>query len=89
MSEKVSFVINLEGTAYRGVLQLDSAVKNIVDSVNAAQDGFKRIGNFDSRKKARRLTSGRNLNTSSGCCSYQRFLLANIQHKIRSNEISH
>ena len=46
MSEKVSFVINLEGTAYKGVLQLDSAVKNIVDSVNDAQDRFKRIGNF-------------------------------------------
>ena len=58
MSEKVSFVINLEGTAYRGVLQLDSAVKNIVDSVNDAQDGFKRIGNFDSRKKSPKINLG-------------------------------
>ena len=55
MSEKVSFVINLEGTAYKGVLQLDSAVKNIVDSVNAAQDGFKRIGNFIYTQSAKKI----------------------------------
>lgn len=50
-SESINFTINLNGNAYKGVLNLGNAVENVVGQVNQAKTAFEKIGsaalNFD------------------------------------------
>ena len=50
-NQSVTFTINLGGTAYKGMLQLDNAVEQVLGSVKEATDVFDKLGknalNFD------------------------------------------
>ncbi|MEG1574388.1 MAG: phage tail tape measure protein [Bacteroidales bacterium] len=42
----VNFTLNLNGNAYNGILQLDDAVKKVVESVGDASSGFKKMATY-------------------------------------------
>ena len=50
-NQSVTFTINLGGNAYKGVLQLDNAVEQVIGSVKNATSVFDKLGrnalNFD------------------------------------------
>ena len=50
-NQSVTFTINLGGNAYKGVLQLDNAVEQVLGTVKDATNAFDRFGknalNFD------------------------------------------
>lgn len=43
-SESINFTINLNGNAYKGVLNLGNAVENVVHSANKASSVLERFG---------------------------------------------
>lgn len=44
-SESINFTINLNGNAYKGVLDFGNAVENVVHSADKASSVFKKWGN--------------------------------------------
>ena len=42
-NESLNFTINLNGNAYKGILQIDDSLKGVLNSVDSARSAFKKL----------------------------------------------
>ena len=48
-NETLNFTINLNGNAYKGILQIDNSLKGVLNSIDNAKDSFKKFGDYSVR----------------------------------------
>lgn len=48
-NETLNFTINLNGNAYKGILQIDDSLKGVLNSVDSARSAFKKLGDASVR----------------------------------------
>lgn len=48
-NESLNFTINLNGNAYKGILQIDDSLKGVLNSVDSARSAFKKLGDASVR----------------------------------------
>lgn len=48
-SNTLNFTINLNGNAYKGILQIDDSLKGVLNSVDSARSAFKKLGDASVR----------------------------------------
>ena len=48
-NETLNFSINLNGNAYKGILQIDNSLKGVLNSIDNAKDSFKKFGDYSVR----------------------------------------
>lgn len=48
-NNSIKFTIDLNGNAYKGILQIDDSLKGVLNSVDSARSAFKKLGDASVR----------------------------------------